>query len=68
MVEANDVGSPTSLASGSSRGLGSRDQAGLGQVGGMGVARCFTSNDPDARANVTTGGDLLNFAVVEIGR
>ena len=67
-VEGHDVGSPSALASGSSRCLGSRNQAGLGQVGGMGVTSCFTGNDPDARANVTTGGDLLNLAVIEIGR
>jgi enoyl-CoA hydratase/carnithine racemase len=48
--------------------IGRLPQAGLGEVGGVGVAGGVAGDHPDARPAVAAGAQLLHPAVVEAGR
>ena len=67
-VSAHDAGTAAALARRGSGGLGRREQPGLAQVGRVGVARGLALDHPDAGAAVPAGGDLLDLAVVQVGR
>ncbi len=50
------------------RSLGRREQALLGEVGGVRIPGGLTDDDPHARSAVASGAQLLDLAVVERGR
>ena len=51
----------------SSSGLRGRGEAGLGEIGGMSESGGIAHDDSDPRPPVTTGGEVLDLAVVKHG-
>ncbi len=67
--ERGDLAHPTASPAGSGRRrLRGHPEARLGQVGGVGESGGFPCHDPDAGARLPAGGQLLDPAVVELGR